>query len=84
MIKVSTNTARAKFSEIVDTSQHEPVEIVRHGRVLSVLLSKRDFEKLKQIEDQWWISHSITPAKSAKKEILEALESDEWVEDILV
>jgi prevent-host-death family protein len=80
----STNEARNNFSEMIDSSQHEAVEIIRHGRTMSVLLSKKDFERLKKIEDDWWMSQSITPSKNKKKEILNTLEDDEWIEDPLV
>ncbi|MEY3371197.1 MAG: Antitoxin Phd YefM, type toxin-antitoxin system [Pseudomonadota bacterium] len=80
----STNEARNKFSEMIDNSQHEAVEIIRHGRTMSVLLSKKDFERLKKIEDDWWMSQSITPSKNKKKEILNTLKDDEWIEDPLV
>jgi prevent-host-death family protein len=80
----STNESRNNFSEMIDNSQHEAVEIIRHGRTMSVLLSKKDFERLKKIEDDWWISQSITPSKNKKKEILKTLKDDEWIEDPLV
>ncbi|MEI7979990.1 MAG: type II toxin-antitoxin system Phd/YefM family antitoxin [bacterium] len=80
----STNEARNKFSEMIDNSQHEAVEIIRHGRTMSVLLSKKDFERLKKIEDDWWMSQSITPSKNKKEEILKTLKDDEWIEDPLV
>lgn len=80
----STNEARNNFSEMIDNSQHEAVEIIRHGRTMSVLLSKKDFERLKKIEDDWWMSQSITPSKNKKKEILNTLKDDEWIEDPLV
>ena len=80
----STNEARNNFSEMIDKSQHEAVEIIRHGRTMSVLLSKKDFERLKKIEDDWWMSQSITPSKNKKKEILNTLKDDEWIEDPLV
>jgi prevent-host-death family protein len=80
----STNEARNNFSEMIDSSQHEAVEIIRHGRTMSVLLSKKDFERLKKIEDDWWMSQSITPSKNKKKEILKTLKDNEWIEDPLV
>ena len=80
----STNEARNNFSEMIDSSQHEAVEIIRNGRAMSVLLSKKDFERLKKIEDDWWMSQSITPSKNKKKEILKTLKDNEWIEDPLV
>ena len=80
----STNEARNNFSEMIDNSQHEAVEIIRHGRTMSVLLSKKDFERLKKIEDDWWMSQSITQSKNKKEEILKTLKDDEWIEDPLV
>ena len=51
---------------------------------MSVLLSKKDFERLKKIEDDWWMSQSITPSKNKKKEILKTLKDNECIEDPLV
>ena len=80
----STNEARNNFSEMIDSSQYEAIEIIRHGRNMSVLLSKKDFERLKKIEDDWWMSQSITPSKNNKKEIINTLKEDKWIEDPLL
>ena len=74
MIIVSTNEARAKLAEIIDTSQHEVVAIARHDRVVSMLISKKAFDRLKQIEDEWWMAHVSVPAKNDEEGILEAIE----------
>lgn len=80
----STNEARNNFSEMIDNSQHEAVEIIRNGRAMSVLLSKKDFERLKKIEDEWWMNQTISQSENKKEEILKTLKDDKWIEDPLV
>lgn len=74
MIKVSTNEARAKLAEIIDKSQHEDVAIARHDRVVSMIISKKAFDRLKRIEDEWWMNHVFAPSKDDEEGILDAIE----------
>ena len=46
----STNEARNKFAEIIDIARREPVAIAKHGRVVSIILAKEDYEHYQVIE----------------------------------
>jgi len=74
------NKLNIKITLCIQYNTNEAVEIIRNFIAMSVL----DFERLKKIEDDWWMSQSITPSKNKKKEILNTLKDDEWIEDPLV
>lgn len=46
MTKMSANTAKAKFGELLDMARREPVTIEKHGRPVAVVLSTEDYEEL--------------------------------------
>lgn len=65
----STNEARSKFAEIVDIARREPVAISKHGRVVSVILAKEDYEQYQAIEEELWMNYKTVPAKDATDQI---------------
>ncbi|MEI8295415.1 MAG: type II toxin-antitoxin system prevent-host-death family antitoxin [Alphaproteobacteria bacterium] len=73
MTQVSAHHARSHFSEVIDMSQREPVEIAKHGRVVSIIMSKHAYDLLRQIEDEWWMSgdHSGVPSVSEEEQLAE-------------
>lgn len=54
MTHVSTQYMRSHLSELIDFSQREAVEITRHGRSVSVLISKHEYDLMRQIIDNHW------------------------------
>lgn len=47
MDHISAREARNHFSELIDNAQHGPVTVERHGRSVAVLMSVREYERLK-------------------------------------
>lgn len=47
MRTVTANQAKTRFGEFLDLAQREPVQVVRHGRVLGVLVSAQDYEAMR-------------------------------------
>jgi antitoxin Phd len=46
MATFSATDAKQKFSELLDTAQREPVRIQKHERVVAVLISASEYERL--------------------------------------
>ncbi len=65
----STNEARNKFAEIMDIARREPVAIAKHGRVVSVILAKEDYEHYQEIEEERWMNYQTVPAEDITNQI---------------
>lgn len=50
MTSITASHAKTKFGELLDTAQQEPVEIVRNGRSIAVVVSYVEFDRLKRLE----------------------------------
>ncbi len=50
MQSMSTNTAKTRFGQLLDTARREPVMIEKHGRPVVVVLSAEDYEELEAIK----------------------------------
>jgi prevent-host-death family protein len=44
---ISANDAKTRFGEFLDLAQREPVRVLRHDRVIGVLVSAQDFEDMR-------------------------------------
>jgi PHD/YefM family antitoxin component YafN of YafNO toxin-antitoxin module len=44
---MSANEAKTRFGAFLDQAQHEPVGVMRHDRLLGVLVSAQDFEAMR-------------------------------------
>lgn len=47
MITMTANEARARFAEFLDQAQREPVRVMRHDRVVGVMVSAQDYEAMR-------------------------------------
>ena len=45
MRSMSAHDAKARFGQMIDAAQHEPVTIKKHGRAVAVVLSKEEFDE---------------------------------------
>ncbi|MCE3230322.1 MAG: Antitoxin Phd YefM, type toxin-antitoxin system [Alphaproteobacteria bacterium] len=68
MTQVSAHHARNHFAEIIDMSQREPVEIAKHGRIVSILMSKNEYDLMRHIMDEWWMSAAHTDVSTDSAE----------------
>lgn len=50
MTKMSANTAKARFGELLDKARREPVTIEKHGRPVAVVLSTEEYEELEALK----------------------------------
>lgn len=79
MRTLSASEAKGAFGELLDRSGRGPVRIEKKGRGVAVLLSVEEYERLSEIEDQWWADRARRAAKKGfvgkakSKQILEGL-----------
>ena len=43
----TANEAKTRFGEFLDTVQREPVQVMRHDRVVGVMVSAQDYEAMR-------------------------------------
>lgn len=75
----STNEARNKFAEIIDIARREPIAIAKHGRVVSVMMAKEDYEHYQAIEEERWMNYKTLPSDEATNQINARIEKLEKV-----
>lgn len=44
----TANQAKTHFGRFLDTVQREPVQVMRHDRVIGVMVSAQDYEEMRQ------------------------------------
>jgi|LauGreSBDMM110SN_4_FD.fasta_scaffold456591_2 prevent-host-death family protein len=59
----TTNQARNNFAELIDTARREPVAIAKHGRVVSIILAKEDYEYYQSLEEEKWMNYQTIPSE---------------------
>ncbi len=47
MLTITANAAKARFDEFLNIAQREPVRVLRHERVIGVMVSAQDFEAMR-------------------------------------
>lgn len=59
LVTFSARDAKTRFGELLDEALGHPVGITRHDRLTAYVVSKRDFdgmrERLQELEDQLWL-----------------------------
>ncbi len=48
MQTVTANEAKTRFGEFLDRAQREPVQVLKHDRVVGVLVSVQDYEDMRE------------------------------------
>jgi prevent-host-death family protein len=80
MIRISATEAKSHFGKLLDTARRESVAIEKQGRAVAVILSREEFERLSEIEDNLW----VLKANAAKNEgFLSEEESDKFLDELL-
>ena len=47
MQSFTANQAKTQFGQFLDTAQREPVQVMKHDRVVGVLVSAKDYEAMR-------------------------------------
>lgn len=50
MQSMSAHDAKARFGQLLDTAQTEPVVIEKHGRAVAVVISKQEFDSIQEMK----------------------------------
>jgi prevent-host-death family protein len=66
MKTVTATEAKQRFAAILDTAQHEPVTIRRQNREVAVVLSSREYERLRGLNVQEFESFCDAMAERAR------------------
>ena len=48
MQTLTANEAKTRFGEFIDMAQREPVRVMRHERVVDVMVSAQDYDAMRQ------------------------------------
>jgi prevent-host-death family protein len=68
LVTFTARDAKTRFGEVLDEALGRPVGITRHERLTAYVVSKRDFESLRdriqELEDKLW----LIQAEAARKE----------------
>ncbi|WP_186104953.1 type II toxin-antitoxin system Phd/YefM family antitoxin [Burkholderia gladioli] len=80
LVTFSARDAKTRFGELLDAALGQPVGITRHDRLTAYVVSKRDFDglrdRLQELEDMLWLMR----AEAARTE---GFASDEEVKAFL-
>jgi prevent-host-death family protein len=62
LVIFSARDAKTRFGEVLDEALGRPVGITRHDRLTAYVVSKRDFdalrERVQELEDQLWLARA--------------------------
>jgi prevent-host-death family protein len=47
MQRITANEAKTHFGEFIDRAQREPIQVLRHNRVVGVMVSAEDYETMR-------------------------------------
>ena len=64
----TANEAKTRFGEFLDLAQREPVRVMRHDRVVGVMVSAQDYEAMREFYAnrlQHTLAASATAAEAA-------------------
>ncbi|AOW99033.1 prevent-host-death protein [Moorena producens PAL-8-15-08-1] len=80
MKTLGASEAKNRFGELLDLARREPVQITKKGRNVAVVISREEFERLLELEDEL----IAIKAKQAQQEGFIGLsESDQLLENIM-
>lgn len=78
MQTMTANDAKTRFGEFLDLVQREPVRVLRHERVIGVMVSAQDYEAMRTFYANRLV-HTL--AQSAQKANLSQTELDALLAD---
>lgn len=76
----TATTAKTYFGTVIDEAQSEPVLIEKNGRPYAMVLSKKEYDTLRAMEDAYWIREA---EKGSKSGYLSNKESESFLQELL-
>ena len=82
MRTITANKAKTRFGEFLDGAQREPVGVMRHDRIVGVLVSAQDYQAMRafyadRLQNTLRESANLAERAGMTSEVLEALLADE-------
>ena len=87
MTTIAAREAKNRFGHLIDASQREPIIIERHGRPVSVVVSKHDYDEIqaKLAEARGWAeTHHLLSNEANRKHLLESIAQLDSGEGLIV
>lgn len=76
----TASVAKTHFGAVIDAAQSEPILIEKNGRPYVFVMSKKEYEALKAIEDAYWLREAEAGRKSG---YLSSEESEAFLKGLL-
>jgi antitoxin Phd len=73
--EIPVTEARERFSEVVETSAHQPVFLTKHGRRQAVVLSPAEYERLVEASED---AEDLAASDAAMAEIMAGSPTIPW------
>lgn len=64
MLTIGATELKNKLGEFIDKARREPVLVQSHGRNIVVILDHAEFERLRRLEDAYWIERAEHAARN--------------------
>jgi len=61
---ITATEVNHRFGELMDRAQHEPVMVEKTGRICVVLISYEEYERLRSVEDAYWVAKAVQAEQS--------------------
>ena len=74
MVTVGATELKNRLGEFIDKARREPVLVKSHGRDAVVLVDHAEFERLRSIEDAYWVSRADEAMRSGLLSSQETME----------
>ena len=81
MHTLTANEARSRFGEFLDRVQREPVRVMRHDRVVGVMVSAEDYEAMRVFYADRLLANMDKTAEAAERSGLTPGKLDELLAD---
>ena len=63
----TANEAKTRFGEVIDRVQREPVQVMRHNRVVAVMVSAEDYQAMRAFYADRLLHTMSETAEAAKR-----------------
>ncbi len=82
MQTVTANEAKTRFGEFLEKAQREPVGVMRHDRLVGVLVSTQDYEAMREyysdrLRNTLHVAGETSERAGMTQDVLDALLADE-------
>lgn len=64
MLTIGATELKNRLGEFIDKARREPVLVQSHGRNVVVMLDHAEYERLRQLEDTYWIARAEQAARN--------------------